>query len=64
MRWADCSWIKITFHIVKSKHLREISVDLPILVSYPIIKAARCDWQELDLLVHLWSSRSIRPKAG
>ena len=40
-----------------------LSIDLSILVSYPIMKAARCDWQELDdLLVHFWTSRSIRTK--
>jgi hypothetical protein len=57
--WVTVQWTTRTLRTIKSKYLREISIDLFIL-PYPVDHR---EWRELDdLLVELWISCSVRPE--
>jgi hypothetical protein len=57
-------WITASLQTVKSKYLRQITIEvLAVRFYHPQIDVLRPEWEDLDrLLTELWISRSVLPK--
>ena len=63
----NVKWISAALRTIKSKSLRQITICLggsimSTVLHDPVNETSRLGWQDLDnLLIQLWTTRSIRP---
>ena len=61
LRGPSINWISRALQTARSENLRQISIILSFYLPNPDQEAVRLEWQDLDdLLVELWTTRSIR----